>query len=81
MKRDPRIETVDLPVRRFRCKSGKPTCALNMEKGEFCQFLLSRRFGTTMVCGVFGRDIPYFGRGWPKPLADCPVWAGVKEKP
>ena len=38
--------TIHLPVIRYRDKAGNPTCAVDFETGDVCQFYRTQRLGT-----------------------------------
>ena len=76
-------EIISLPVKRYKDDQGNPTCAVDFETGEVCQFYITQRFGCHEGCllseqhkGPFqamhrrGND----GGGTLIPLKDCPVW-------
>lgn len=66
-----------IKVKAFRCRDGSPTCASDVPKRDYCQFLLTKYFGTVDVCGItdtlINRDKD--GVGWLRPVDGCPVWA------
>jgi hypothetical protein len=43
-------ETIDIKFDKFRTDDGKPTCAFGVEKGSYCRFLGTRRFGVEAIC-------------------------------
>ena len=80
--------TVHLPVVRYRDAAGNPTCAVDFETGDVCQFYRTQRLGTGETC-VFaetGTHSKYAdnmdrrdgvqgpGMGTLIPGAWCPVW-------
>jgi hypothetical protein len=65
------IESVE--IKRFRDAEGRPTCALDFDKGLFCPFAYSVRFGTTEACQGFHLD-RRGGNGLLIPHKYCPIW-------
>ena len=55
---------------------GKPTCCLNVETREICQFLGTKTFGTKYVCmcGEQTEVQEYTLNGYLKPHNKCPIW-------
>lgn len=86
--------TIHLPVIRYRDKAGNPTCAVDFETGDVCQFYRTQRLGTGETC-VFAetgahskfadnmerRDgVQGPGMGTLIPGDWCPVWESTKAK-
>ncbi len=65
-----------MKIKLFRDPNGDPTCCANVKTGEFCRFLLTRRFGLVYACGL-GRQRDLFDQegGYIRPDAECEVWA------
>lgn len=64
----------------YKTPFGNPTCALDFESGEICEFLRTKWFGTVDVCACnpdesLHRDRE--GLGYTVPHADCPIWKGA----
>jgi len=50
--------------------SGETTCA--SEPGKFCQWLRTKRFGTTYFCGLFDqKEMDGQGDEWLQRLPEC----------
>lgn len=81
MSTNKEIETVNLPVIRYRDSKGNPTCAKNFPKGEVCQFYRTARLGTEETC-VFANGFEMErrdeGKGYLIPLDNCPIWKDRK---
>ena len=43
-------EKTSVTFTRYRDENGLPTCSLNFDKGHFCRFYRTHRFGTDEVC-------------------------------
>ena len=77
-------ETVTLEVVRYRDDSGQPTCAVNFDTGENCEFYRTQRMGTSETC-IFAPEAGKhsaamsrreFGLGSLEPGNWCPIWKG-----
>jgi hypothetical protein len=53
--------TKTVPIQTFFVNK-EPTCALNFEKGQFCIFLRTRKFGTLDVCALNTQNKPSLQR-------------------
>ena len=60
-----------LKVRTFTTPDGKPTCASNFKKKEFCMFYGTIGFGAREVCMATGQRITR--DEFTVPVADCPM--------
>lgn len=76
-------EIVSLPVKRYKDDQGNPTCAVDFETGEVCQFYITQRFGCHEGCLLFelhrnlylGLHRREDGNGTLIPMDKCPVWS------
>lgn len=78
-------ELFQLPVVRYRDADGKPTCATDFTCGKFCQFYMTKRFGTLELC-FFGdghrlaRRVKSEKIGTLIPIPQCPLWRSQDEQ-
>ena len=86
--------TVHLPVVRYRDAAGNPTCAVDFETGDVCQFYRTQRMGVGETCvfaetasnskyadNMMRRDGPQGpDMGSLIPGDWCPVWESTKAK-
>lgn len=73
-------ENFEFKTFRYIDNDGNPTCAFNFLKGEFCDFLMTSKFGTRYHC-YFDVDrnnleINKEGYGFIIPCKQCPLWNG-----
>ena len=71
-----KTKTIEIEV--FETPDGKPTCASDFRTGKQCKFLLTRKFGTELLCGFTGNDdkledYKMDGTGYLKPCESCPL--------
>lgn len=61
-------------------KNNQPTCSLNYQTKEYCQFLGQRHFGQQPYCLALCEDVNYkFDKkcnpiDYLRPLENCPLW-------
>ena len=69
-------ETRTIEVKAYRCPSGQPTCSLDVNTNQVCEFCWSRHFGQVQYCVIRATDIERDdgGTGWLRPVDGCPVW-------
>jgi hypothetical protein len=73
------IEKHNIPVLRYRDKDENPTCAINIQRGEYCIFERTSNFGQVSRCGVTDavierRMVNNAPTGSLIPCEDCIVW-------
>ena len=76
--------TKTIKIQTYQTPDGKPTCSVDFLGGQFCQFIMTRRFGTEYVCGALSKSLdsyfdPSLGEDgeytYLKPAKACPVWS------
>ena len=73
-----------IKIQAYQTPDGKPTCSVDFLGGQFCQFIMKRRFGTEYVCGALSENLDsYFDPSlgdytYLKPGKACPVWKDGK---
>jgi hypothetical protein len=65
-----------IEIEAYKDPKGRPTCAKDFEKGEFCKLLTTYAFGTRYICGfleeeAFGYESDF---DFLKPCEGCPIW-------
>lgn len=72
-------EKISVEFERFTVK-GLSTCFswAGPDERQVCQFLLSRNFGTTYVCGLNGNDLGRYDNNLIKPDKNCILWKDKK---
>jgi hypothetical protein len=70
------MEEAFIKVTRYRDPEGNPTCCANVQTGEVCRFLGSRRMGAIDVCMLSEhRDLFPSSGGFQSPDDECLVWS------
>ncbi len=76
--------TKTIKIQAYQTPDGKPTCSADFPSGQFCQFLMTRKFGMEHVCGVANERLErYFDANlgehgeytYLKPAKACPLWS------
>ena len=63
-----------LKVKTFTTPDGAPTCATNMQTGEYCMFYGTSHFGTRDECLATGSQISRVSQGgFTIPVSNCPM--------
>ena len=77
-------KTVVIKIQAYQTPDSKPTCSADFQSRQFCQFLMTRRFGTEYVCVAANETIEqYFDANlgehgeytYFKPVKACPIWS------
>ena len=69
-------EEIAIKIIRYRDKNNLPTCAINFQTGETCQFLGTAKFGSIEKCILTYRDLFRRNKGMGTLIPDpaCPLW-------
>lgn len=69
------VETVMIPVDRFRNYAGDPTCCADSRRGEHCQFFGSIKGGFGHdVCRLLDVALIDIKHAFLVPHSECPLW-------
>lgn len=79
-----REELFNLPITRYRDKSGLPTCAIDFPAGKVCPFYGAQKYGTHETCWYANKNGRLWnpvtrrdnGDGSLRPIETCPLWNG-----
>ncbi len=71
------IEQRTITINAYRDKEGRPTCAKNVQTGEYCKFLRITYYGLRDICALADDGTMldrYDEYGCTIPGKDCIVW-------
>lgn len=74
------METVNVPMQRFRDSNGEPTC---LTESGACKFLRAIRIGSTEICAIIGSGNlrrRSKGNGTIIPHGECPIWSVDRDR-
>lgn len=69
----------NVKMSKYTNQHNEPTCSLNVERREYCRFLLTR-FGQSFFCSACSSEdlennVPvHYQNGWIRPRKGCPFW-------
>lgn len=75
-----------LNIKTYTDPIGRPTCAINFQTGEVCQFMMTKKFGQECVC--FFQSQERYAKlhrydnddGFLEPCIECPLWNEKKSE-
>ncbi len=73
-----KIEQISINIDRYRTPENEPTCAIDFEKGLFCDFYMSTIFKEKCFFDGDNNKLERSGKkqdGFLIPNKDCPVWS------
>lgn len=66
-------KTIEIEV--YQAPDWKPSCAKNINEGDFCIFLSLSHFGTRSNCVFIDREVFLGKNKFIEPDKNCPLWS------